>query len=150
MKTEPQKVFEQYLATQGLKLTKQRLEILDFLLKAKVHVTPEQLYREVAKSDPSLGRATVFRTLNLMEQAGFVNKILFPDGRQGYEHKFARPHHDHMICVSCSDVIEFSNATIERLQDQISRQFQFTPLWHRHEIFGKCKKCGSKAQAGHN
>lgn len=146
MKSEPQKVFQQYLESQGLKLTKQRQEILDFLLQAKIHVTPEQLYRKLNEKASSLGRATVFRTLHLMEKAGFVDKIQFPDGRQGYEHKFSRPHHDHMICIECSDVIEFSNATIERLQEQISRHFQFTPLWHRHEIFGRCRKCRRKEE----
>ena len=150
MKSDPHKVFQQYLATQGLKLTKQRVEILEYLLKARIHVTPEKIYRDLSVLGPSLGRATVFRTLHLLEQAGFVDKIHFPDGRQGYEHKFARPHHDHMICIECSDVIEFSNATIERLQVQISKSFQFVPLWHRHEIFGRCRKCGRKTEAARN
>lgn len=141
MKSDPQMVFQQLLESKGLKFTKQRREILDFLLKTRKHVTPEEIYRDLNRSDPSLGRATVFRTLHLLEDSGFANKISFPDGRHGYEHNFSRPHHDHMICVQCSGVIEFSNSTIERLQDEISRRYQFTPLWHRHEIFGRCRKC---------
>jgi Fur family ferric uptake transcriptional regulator len=141
MKTEPQKVFQQYLESKGLKLTRQRRDILDYLLRAKKHATPEEIYRDLTHKDDSLGRATVFRTLHLLEESGFVDKIDFADGRHGYEHKFARPHHDHMICVKCSGVIEFSNPTIERLQDTIARSYEFTPLWHRHEIFGKCRKC---------
>ena len=148
MKSQPHEVFRQYLESQGLKLTKQRTEILDYLLRARDHATPERIHADLRAQDPLLGRATVFRTLHLLEKAGFAGKILFPDGSHGYEHKFARPHHDHMICVECRDVIEFSNATIERLQDQISRQFQFTPLWHRHEIFGRCRKCGPKGTQG--
>ena len=144
MKTEPQAVFKQLLESKGLKWTQQRRKILDYLLRAKKHVTPEEIYRDLNREDPSLGRATVFRTLHLLEDSGFANKISFPDGRQGYEHKFARPHHDHMICVECSGVIEFANATIERLQDEIVRRFEFLPLWHRHEIFGRCKKCQKK------
>jgi Fur family ferric uptake transcriptional regulator len=46
-----------------------------------------------------------------------------------------------MICVSCSEVIEFSNAVIEKTQNRITREFDFEPLWHRHEIFGKCREC---------
>ena len=141
MKSEPHKVFQQYLESEGLKLTKQRTGILDYLLQAQDHVTPERIYRDLSAKDSTLGRATVFRTLHLLEEAGFAGKILFPDGTHGFEHKFARPHHDHMICVDCREVIEFSNATIERLQEQISREFQFTPLWHHHEIFGRCRKC---------
>lgn len=145
MKTSPQKVFQQYLEAQGLKLTKQRTSILEYLLRAQNHSTPERIYRDLSAQDATLGRATVFRTLHLLERAGFVGKILFADGSHGYEHKFARPHHDHMVCVDCKQVIEFTNPTIEKLQDQISREFQFTPLWHTHEIFGRCRKCSQKA-----
>ncbi len=147
MKSNPQKVFQQYLESKGLKLTRQRTQILELLLEAQTHVTPEQIYRALGAKDASLGRATVFRTLHLLEEAGFVSKIHFPDGTSGYEHKFSRPHHDHMICVDCRDVIEFSNATIERLQERLSREFEFTPLWHRHEIFGRCKKCSLQKTA---
>ncbi len=141
MKIEPEKVFQQALESRSLRYTKQREEILHYLLKAKKHVTPEEMYRDLNKEDPSLGRATVFRTLNLLQEAGLANKIQFADGKSAYEHKFSRPHHDHMICVECREVIEFSNPTIERLQDQITHQFEFKPLWHRHEIFGRCKRC---------
>ncbi len=147
MKTTPQKTFEQYLGAQGLKLTKQRTAILEYLLQAQDHSTPERIYRGLSARDATLGRATVFRTLHLLERAGFAGKISFPDGSHGYEHKFARPHHDHMVCVDCKQVIEFSNATIEKLQDQITREFQFTPLWHTHEIFGRCRKCALKEVA---
>ncbi|MBI3012822.1 MAG: transcriptional repressor [Elusimicrobia bacterium] len=143
MKIEPQKVFQQLLSSKGLKCTKQREEILDYLLKARKHVTPEEMYRDINRKDPALGRATVFRTLHLLEDSGFANSIHLANGRQAYEHKFARPHHDHMICVECSAVIEFSSATIERIQEQITKEHTFSPLWHRHEIFGRCKKCAS-------
>ncbi len=141
MKVDPQKVFRQELEARGLKFTRQRREILDYLLRARKHMTPEDIYRDLSKRDAGLGRATVFRTLRVLEEAGFADKIQFADGRQAYEHKFARPHHDHMICMQCKAVIEFTNPVIERLQGQIAREFQFTPVWHRHEIFGKCRKC---------
>ena len=141
MKTEPHKVFRQFLESKGLKITKQRREILDYLLKTKKHATAEEIYRDLNKQDSSLGRATVFRTLHLLEGSGFVDKIHYPDGRQGYEHKFARPHHDHLICVECSQVVEFSNPVIERLQDEIAKEYDFSLIWHRHEMFGKCRKC---------
>ena len=141
MKVDPQKVFRQELEARGLKFTRQRREILDYLLRARKHMTPEDIYRDLSKRDAGLGRATVFRTLRVLEEAGFADKIQFADGRQAYEHKFARPHHDHMICMQCKAVIEFTNPVIERLQGQIAREFQFTPVWHRHEIVGKCRKC---------
>ena len=137
----PQKTFEALLASKGLKMTKQRQAILDYLLNSDEHLTPEELYRNLNKTDDTLGRATVFRTLHLLEDGGFVNKINLANGRQAYEHQFSKPHHDHMICTQCSAVIEFCNPTIERLQSKITKKFGFAALWHRHEIFGKCKKC---------
>ncbi len=144
MNSDPQVVFKQALESRGLKFTKQRQAILEHLLNAKKHLTPEEIYRDLSHNDSALGRATVFRTLLLLEKAGFADKISFPDGRHAYEHKFSRPHHDHMICIDCNEVIEFSNSTIERIQNQITRSFGFEPLWHRHEIFGKCQKCRKK------
>ena len=141
MQFNPDSVFRQFLESKKLKYTHQRALILNYLIKSKKHVTPEEIYRALTKKDNTLGRATVFRTLHLLEDAGFADKIFFPDGKHGYEHKFSRPHHDHMICVDCKAVIEFSNPTIERLQDEISKRFRFHPLWHRHEIFGRCRKC---------
>ena len=141
MKTNPRQIFQQLLESKGLKMTKQRKNILEYLLKATKHVTAEEIYRDLSKKDSGTGRATVFRTLHLLENAGFADKIQFADSRQGYEHKFSRPHHDHMICVECSDVIEFSNSTIERIQEEMSKKFHFKPLWHRHEIFGRCENC---------
>ncbi len=145
MKTsKPQLAFRNLLEQKGLKVTKQRRQILDYLLGTKKHVTSEEIYRDLNEQDPSLGRATVFRTLHLLEDAGFLDKINFPDGKHRYEHKFSKPHHDHMICVSCNRVIEFTNPTIEKLQDEITRQVRFKSLWHRHEIFGRCKQCEKK------
>ncbi len=142
MKSESQKAFKAALDSKGLKFTKQRSEILDYLVKAKDHLTPEAIYRELNKKDPSLGRATVFRTLRILEDAGLADKIMLANGRNAYEHKFAKPHHDHLICVGCSRIIEFTNETIENTQNKITSGFGFTPLWHRHEIFGRCRKCG--------
>lgn len=140
-KNEPQKVLKETLGARGLKFTRQRQSILDYLLKSAKHLTPEEIYRNLSKKDPSLGRATVFRTLRVLEDAGLADKILLADGRHAYEHKVARAHHDHMICVDCDEVIEFSSPTIERLQEEITKEFKFSPLWHRHEIFGKCSQC---------
>ncbi len=147
MAQDSERKFRKMLEAKGLKYTLQRQKVLDYLVQSKKHVTPEEIYRDLNAKDHHLGRATVFRTLHLLQDAGFADKILFADGRQAFEYKLARPHHDHMICVECSAVIEFANPTIERLQQQITQDFAFEPLWHRHEIFGRCKKCAHKKPA---
>ncbi len=146
--SDPKLVFLQLLETKGLKATKQRQLVLDYLLNSKKHASPEDIYRDLCKKDRSIGRATVFRTLHLLEESGFAEKISFGDGRHGYEFKFGRPHHDHMICVECNTVIEFINDTIERIQHKLAQTHKFSPLWHRHEIFGRCHECSLKKDLG--
>jgi Fur family transcriptional regulator, ferric uptake regulator len=147
MPTEIQ-IFRDYLQKHGLKGTSQREEILNFLLKAEEHLSPEEIYQSLRRKDPRLGRATVFRTLKLLEECGLASSVTFADGRHKYERKHGRPHHDHMICVNCGKTLEFSSPAIERIQDQVARRNRFKILWHRHEIFGRCAACENGAQVG--
>lgn len=140
MKTELE-ILREYIRKNGLKDTSQREEILAFLLKSTEHLTPEEIFQALRKRDPKLGRATVFRTLKLLEESGLASKVVFADGQNRYERSHGRPHHDHMICVDCQAAIEFESPEIEALQDQIAKKKGFQVQWHRHELFGRCRAC---------
>ncbi len=133
--------FEDYLTKQGLNLTKQRETILRCLTEADQHLTAEQIYDQVKKKDASVGRATVFRTIKLLQECGLVDEIASLRGSAKFELKADRPHHDHMICVECGRILEFQSPMMEKFQDEAIRKQGFTALWHRHEIFGRCKLC---------
>jgi Fur family ferric uptake transcriptional regulator len=139
--TNELQIFRDYVKKNGLKDTAQREEILTHLLKTEKHLSPEEIYQALRERDPKLGRATVFRTLKLLEECGLASRVTFADGRQKYESKAGKPHHDHMICVQCQEALEFSSPAIEKLQDRIAAQHGFKILWHRHEIFGRCRRC---------
>jgi Fur family transcriptional regulator, ferric uptake regulator len=134
-------VLRDYLKKNGLKDTSQREEILNHLLAAEKHMAPEEIYETLRRKDPRLGRATVFRTLKMLEACGLATKVTFADGRHKFEACKGRAHHDHMICVECGAVIEFVNESIEKTQDKVARDHGFKILWHRHEIFGRCPDC---------
>lgn len=144
-------IFREYLKKQGLKFTKQREEILNFFLKEEKHLSPEEMFDALRKQKLAvkIGRATVYRTLKLLSECGLAEKVDFGDGLNRkvitlFEHKFAHPHHDHLICLSCGKSFEFSNAEIEKLQENVAKGHQFRVAYHRLKIYGYCQKCHPK------
>lgn len=140
--------FQEYLSRQGLNLTRQREEILRCLMDADRHLSVEEIYDRIRRKDPTLGRATVFRTVKLLHGCGLVAEVGAANGRSKYELKADRPHHDHMICIECGRIIEFQSPMMERFQDEAIRRQGFVALWHRHEIFGRCVECNKKKARG--
>jgi len=137
-------VFRRHLSSRGLRDTAPREEILRCLLAEGGHRSPEEIYAELRRKKTAVGRATVFRTLKLLEECGLASKVVFADGSARYERAIGRAHHDHMICVDCGHALEFESPSIERLQNREATRRGFRVLWHRHELFGRCRGCASK------
>ena len=128
-----------YLSRQGLKHTRQRDTILKTFVSSPGHVTSEDLHRRVQEETPSIGAATVYRTLKLFEAAGVASANQFREGTTVYEHRVG--HHDHLICLGCDKVIEFEDDVIERRQEHVASENQFQLTRHRHDLFGYCADC---------
>ena len=139
--------FEEYLQRKGLNLTRQRQEILRSFFSAEKHLGVEEVYDLIKKKDPTLGRATVFRTVKLLQECGLLAEVTSANGRSKYELKADRPHHDHMVCVDCGRITEFQSPRMEHFQDEAIRKLGFEALWHRHEIFGRCRDCHGRRRA---
>lgn len=136
--------FTAHLAKNGLRLTDQRRRILDLFLKADRHLSQEEIY--AALRPHGLGRATVFRTLKMLEEAKLVNHVIGSKGTPRFELNLERPHHDHLICVECGLIQEVSWPKLEEIQEKTCRRIGFTPKWHRHEVFGRCRDCSRRAE----
>jgi len=144
--TRIREVFQAYLTEQGLRLTDQREAIVDLLLKAEQHVSLQDIYK--ALKGKGIGKVTVFRTLKMLEDCRLVERVTPPKGGTAkFEIKFERPHHDHLVCVECGAIQEVQWPEIEKIQEKACRNLAFTPLWHRHEVFGRCTTCESKRKA---
>ncbi len=139
--------FQDQLAEDGLKLTPQRCAILEALFGATDHLDLDGVYHAVKAHRAGVGRATVFRTLKLLERYGLVDRVDGANGVARFELKHDRPHHDHMVCVECGAILEFHNDRMEAIQNEAIREAGFTALWHRHEIFGRCRPCAAKHKA---
>jgi Fur family ferric uptake transcriptional regulator len=135
-------VFRQHLTSQGLRLTTQREAIVDLLLKADRHVSSADVY--TALRGRGLGKVTVFRTLKMLEECGLVERVNAPNGTVKYEIKFERPHHDHLVCIECGRIREVQWPGVEKIQEKTCKNLKFTPVWHRHEVFGRCQNCEMK------
>jgi len=132
---------DQYLAKSQLKHSKQRNFIIAEFLQMKTHVSAEELYSQLKAMDHNPGLATVYRTLNLLKEAGLVDQKQFSDGKSVFEVMAPGSHHDHLICLSCHKVIEFENEEIEKLQEIVAKKHGFKLTKHSLELFGLCSDC---------
>jgi Fur family transcriptional regulator, ferric uptake regulator len=141
LRQKEERIFESYLLNKGLKHSQQRKEILDVFLSIDKHLTTDELYRIVKKRHPRIGCATVYRTLKLFSRCGLCRELKFEDGTSRYEHLYAHPHHDHIICTTCGRFIEVIDPDIERLQDKLFKLHGFHPQRHKMELYGVCQRC---------
>ncbi len=142
---EPVALLRKHIKARGLRGTAQREDILRFVAAVRGHAGLEDIFQGVRARSPGVGRATVFRTVKLLEEIGLVSRVTFADGLPRYEYAVGRARHDHLICVECGEAQEFSSPGIERLQSTAARARGFRILWHRHEIFGRCARCVARS-----
>ncbi len=137
--------FKEILKNKKLKYTIQREIILKILYENDAHFTPEELYLYIKKEYPTLniGIATIYRTLNLLEESKLITSISF--GQSGKKYEIAiKPHHDHLICDICGAIIEFEDARIEKRQIEIASKYDFLIKSHILQLHGVCKECQKK------
>ncbi|MGD9807590.1 MAG: Fur family transcriptional regulator [Deferribacterales bacterium] len=139
-----QKIFTEYLGKQKLRMTSQRELILKTLCKQKKHVTAEQLYEILKKTDKTIGHATVYRTLKLLTEAGIARELNFGEGSIRYEYDTGEEHHDHLVCVKCGENVEFFSEDIEKLQQYIADKYGYKLVDHSMNLYGTCPKCQGK------
>ncbi len=137
--------FKTLLKANSLKFTTQRELILKTLFNNPNHFTPENLYLLIKERNPDLniGITTVYRTLNLLEENGIVSSISF--GISGKKFELSnKPHHDHLICQECGEIIEFHDEKIEQLQEKIANIHNFKLVDHLMQLYGICEVCQAK------
>jgi Fur family ferric uptake transcriptional regulator len=140
-------VFAGYLGSQNLKMTRERNLILDAAGWMKGHFEAEALYLKLASAKIPVSRATVYRTLDHLVGSGLFQKIYLSDHTQRkalYERVHGREHHEHMHCLGCGRIIEFTDPPLEERQATVCREMGFKPLRHSLRIEGFCRKCREK------
>src|SRR5690606_36342056 len=125
---------EQECAVRGMRMTEQRRIIAQVIEAAVDHPDVEELHRRASAIDPRISLSTVYRTVNLFEEAGLVTKHDFKDGRARFE-LIPDEHHDHLIDIRSGRVIEFRNEEIEAIQEVIAKRLGYRLVDHRLELY---------------
>jgi Fur family ferric uptake transcriptional regulator len=127
------------IQTAGFKLTLPRQAVLEVLESSDGHLTPAEVLARAQAIYPSLGRATVYRTLELLTNLGVVRPIFL--GERGVCLTLAEGGHHHLVCNDCGAVIEFDECTVGELEQELAQRLNFQIRGHLLEFYGLCDQC---------
>lgn len=126
------------------RLTAERRIILREIHTIPSHFTAKELLSRMKRKRKKVSRATIYRTLELFQRKGLIEKVELGGLNSRYECTYNRPHHDHLICVSCGEIIEFQSPMVEKNQAEVCQSYSFHPLSHTLQVLGYCKNCRLK------
>ena len=128
----------------GLRFTRPRQVLVEQIVQRAQEnrdFTSETLWHTVQKSAPWIGRSTVFRTIELFTELGFLDRITFADGTERYHVMMPGSHHHHLTCEDCHRVVEIATCIPSDLLDHVAQETGFSLSDHRMELFGHCPQC---------
>jgi Fur family ferric uptake transcriptional regulator len=132
----------------GTKRSSKRDLIVNVFLRQEGHLSADDLVDVIKREDQRISRATVYRTLQWMVDAGIARKVDFGEGRFRFEHSYRHPRHFHLICKSCNRSYEFLSSDIEALVEEVAAARGFTPRQSVVQIYGTCEACRTGRPAG--
>ncbi len=130
-----------FLRARGLRMTGEREALVRAALGRRRHFTLEELVEEAVGHDARASRATVYRGLPILIEAGILQPVLVSDEPRRFELALGRRHHDHLLCRRCGRVVEFRSGAIEELQLRVAARHGFHLTSHVHELVGDCAAC---------
>jgi len=134
------------LRRRGLKITPQRLAILDAVASSHEHLTPAEIYKRVSRDHPGIGLVTIYRTLEVLTELGLICEMHMGGNCRSYLMRRPSGHHHHLICSDCGAVIDFTNCNLDELEERLIRETDFTINGHLLEFLGQCPDCCKKAK----
>lgn len=138
------KVFENFLKEKELKLTLSREIVLDVILTQKGHFDVDSVYEKIKRKYKNVSRATIYRTIPLLIEAGFIKKVLPCYEKDCYETIFNQPNHLHFICIKCGRIIEMPSIELEKIYSDLAKGINFKILDYNFGAKGICNECAKK------
>ncbi|MCC6169580.1 MAG: transcriptional repressor [Caldilineaceae bacterium] len=123
----------------GYKVTPPRLAVLQVIEQGGDHLNPNEILEQARAIHPALGRATVYRTLELLTQLGIVRPIFV--GESGPTYIRADGNHHHLVCAHCGRVVDFDQCMADSMTQDLARRFGFRITSHLLEFYGVCADC---------
>jgi Fur family ferric uptake transcriptional regulator len=138
----PEEKFREYLASRPRpqRYTEQQREMVKHIFSRHRHFDADQLIDDLKRAGLNISRATVYRTLGKLVDAGLLRRLELGT-RTHYDHDYGYPQHEHMQCERCNKIIEFQNPAVEALIAEVCRQHHFQPTGHTFNIRGICSEC---------
>ncbi len=130
---------EEALRAEGVRITRQRVALIQALAEADDHPDAVELHRRAQAIDGAVSLATVYRTLATLEEQGVVHRHAFEGAPARFETTDA-PHHDHIINLDTGEVVEFASPEIEELQKRIADALGYEVVFHKLELYCRPKK----------
>ena len=124
----------------GLRMTRQRVVILQALCELHGHASAEDIYEQATLHRRDMDLSTVYRTLERLRDLRILSKTDLGRGCAEYEVVTDQPHH-HLICQDCGQVIDLDHTYLATCAEAIRREFGFEPIFDHFAIFGRCRKC---------
>lgn len=140
--------FRRYLKDHHLPVTRQRDVIARVVLGSEDHLSVEGIERELARRGERIGTATVYRALDVLVKSGLVRAHNFGEGFKRFEPVAPAAQHEHLVCVRCARVTEFTSERLERMLPIIADEHHFLHQRHRVEIYGLCRECRQRDLGG--
>ncbi len=139
--------FDRYLAGKALRLTAARAAIVEAVLAREGHFPIEDLVADLRRRGIRGSKATVYRALPLLAEAGILQPAVVSGDTRMYESMWGKVHHDHLLCARCGKVIEFEFEAFEILQREIASRHGFTLEQHLHQLVGVCPDCQKRQES---
>jgi Fur family ferric uptake transcriptional regulator len=140
-KMDSHSAYLESLRPAGSKRSSKRDFIVNVFLRQEGHLTADDLVDLIRREDQRISRATIYRTLQWMVDAGIARKVDFGEGRFRFEHSYRHPRHFHLICKTCNRSFEFLSSDIEALLEEVAAARNFTPRQSVLQIHGTCETC---------
>jgi len=130
-----------FIRKKGLRRTPQRDAIVRTAFASDEHFTSEELFDRVRKTNASASRATVYRTISLLVEAGLLHEIDLGGDLKTYDPNFhGNPSHNHLVCIDCGKVVEFADSHVDVLNDCLTRRLGYRPVRQSIKIEACCEQ----------
>jgi Fur family transcriptional regulator, ferric uptake regulator len=135
------RLFGRYLRDQGLPVTQQREAVAEVVFTSDEHLSVDDIERELRARGERIGKATIYRTLDLLVKSKLVEEHDFEEGFKRYEHRLSRePIHAHLVCTETGEILEFRSPEVQRILDEVAREHGFLPTHHKLVLFGLSRR----------
>jgi Fur family ferric uptake transcriptional regulator len=138
----------QKMKDQGYKLTAARQTVLEVLCECHEHLTSAEIWEQVQQRNPKIGRASIFRTLDLLTELSIIRPTYYESQTPHYIMLAGDGHHAHFICNQCEQVIELGECQIDPMLEAFAREHHLALTGHVLEVYGVCEHCVNAAEIG--